>query len=79
MNESNKVRKRGRPPKNQNEAKAHAIRVRMNDEEWKELQELSEKAGLSMSECMRLSVHYQLEKFPKVDYFNEIKNESKTG
>lgn len=66
-------RKRGRPVKDQNDVKTHAIRVRMNDREWAELTELSERAGISMSECIRLSVRYQKERFPKVNYYKENK------
>lgn len=52
-------RGRGRPAKDQNDAKTHAIRVRMNDREWEALQELSRKTDLSKSEVIRMSViHY---------------------
>ena len=68
MNADN-ARKRGRPPKDQNKVKKHSLRVRFNDEEWNELEKASSKTGLSMSECLRLSLHYQLERLPQVNYF----------
>ena len=64
-------RRRGRPAKDQNESKSHKLLVRMNDEEWKELNEMSEVSGLSKSECLRLSLHYQKGRLPTVNYFKK--------
>ncbi len=52
-------RRRGRPVKDQNEAKNHRIVVRMNDKEWEELNELSRKTDLPKAEVVRMSItHY---------------------